>query len=176
MRKLCRRAGQLSPGTILVCPGHLRQLHPDVINNVVDKALNKLKASQMELKERRHYLYKQIKDVDIEIERLVAAISGGDIPVLVTAVKAANERKSALLRDLADAESQQHCDADCEQLKNDLRSHFETSWQTILSRQVGPTRQIFRKLFNGIRLAFTPTGDESESRYEFEGTASLGGC
>ena len=78
------------------------------------------------------------------------------------------------MRDLADAESQQHCDADCEQLKNDLRSHFETSWQTILSRQVGPTRQIFRKLFNGIRLAFTPTGDESESRYEFEGTASLG--
>jgi|SoiMethySBSTD1v2_1073268.scaffolds.fasta_scaffold572629_2 N-acetylmuramic acid 6-phosphate (MurNAc-6-P) etherase len=95
MRKLCRRAGQLSPGTILVCPGHLRQLHPDVINNVVDKALNKFKASQMELKERRHYLYKQIKDVDIEIERLVAAISaGGDIPVLVTAVKAANERKA----------------------------------------------------------------------------------
>jgi N-acetylmuramic acid 6-phosphate (MurNAc-6-P) etherase len=95
MRKLCRRAGQLSPGTILVCPGHLRQLHPDVINIVVDKALNKFNASQMELKERRHYLYKQIKDVDIEIERLVAAISaGGDIPVLVTAVKAANERKA----------------------------------------------------------------------------------
>lgn len=70
-------------------------LHPDVISKVADKALNKFKASEMEWKQCRHSLYKHIKDVDIEIERLVAAISaGGDIPVLVTAVKAANGRKS----------------------------------------------------------------------------------
>lgn len=77
-------------------------LHPDVISKVVDKALDKFKASEIECKERRHSLYKQIKDVDVEIERLVAAISaGGDIPVLVTAVKAAKERRSALSSDLA---------------------------------------------------------------------------
>lgn len=73
------------------------------------------------------------------------------------------------------ADSQQHSDADYEQLKKDLKSHFETSWQTILSRQAGPTRQILRKLFNGNRLAFTPVSDDSLSRYEFEGTASLSG-
>ncbi len=143
----------------------------------MDKAFDKFKASEVEWKERRQSLYKQMKDVDVEIERLVAAISaGGDIPVLVTAVKAANERRTALSSDLAEADSQQRSDADYDQLKKDLKAHFETSWQTILSRQVGPTRQILRKLFKGDRLAFTPMTDDSESRYEFEGTASLSGC
>ncbi len=97
-------------------------LHPDVISKVVDKALDKFKASEIECKERRHSLYKQIKDVDVEIERLVAAISaGGDIPVLVTAVKAANERRSALSSDLAEADSQHRSDADYDQLKKDLK-------------------------------------------------------
>ena len=40
---------------------------------------------------------------------------------------------------------------------------------------MGPTRQILRKLFKGDRVAFTPMTDGSESRYEFEGTALLGG-
>jgi hypothetical protein len=151
-------------------------LHPDVIRKIVDKALDKFKACEMEWKERRNSFYKQIKDVDIEIERLVAVISaGGDIPALVTAVKAANERRTALLRDLAEADSQQQADADYERLKKDLKSHFETSSEAILSRQLGPTRQILRKLFNGNRLAFTPMSGECGSRYEFEGTVSLGG-
>ena len=151
-------------------------LHPDVISKVVDKALDKFKACEIEWKERRHSLYRQIKDIDAEIERLVSAISaGGDIPALVTAVKVANERRIALSSHLTEADSQQRSDADYDQLKKDLKAHFETSWQTILSRQVGPTRQILRKLFKGDRVAFIPMTDESESRYEFEGTASLGG-
>ena len=151
-------------------------LHPKVISTIVDKALDKFKASETEWKERRHSLHKQIKDIDIEIERLVAAVSvGGDIPVLVTAIKVANERRTGLSRDLAEVDSQQHSEADYDQLKKDLKAHFETSWQTVLSRQVGPTRQILRKLFNGNRLPFTPICDESKSRYEFEGTTSLSG-
>jgi hypothetical protein len=47
----------------------------------------------VEWKERRHYLHAQIKN-DIEVERLVVAISaGGDIPVFVAA---------AVSRDLAE--------------------------------------------------------------------------
>ena len=93
----------------------------------MDKALDKFKASEIEWKERRQVLYKQIKDIDVEIERLVAAISaGGDIPVLVTAVKATNERRTALSSDLAEADSQHRSDADYDQLKKDLKAHFET--------------------------------------------------
>lgn len=61
----------------------------------------------MRVRDSRDSLHKQIKDIDSEIERLVAAISaGGDIPVLVTAVKVANDRRSALSKDLAEVDSQ----------------------------------------------------------------------
>jgi N-acetylmuramic acid 6-phosphate (MurNAc-6-P) etherase len=99
--------------------------HADVISKVVDKALDKFKASETEWKERRHSLHKQIKDIDIEIERLVAAISaGGDIPVLVTAVKIANDRRTAVSRDLAEVDSQQHSDADYGAAEKGLESTF----------------------------------------------------
>jgi hypothetical protein len=44
----------------------------------------------------------------------------------------------------------------------------------LLTRQVGPTRQILRKLFNGDRLPSIPMTNESGSQYEFKGTASIG--
>jgi site-specific DNA recombinase len=150
-------------------------LHPDVTKTVVRKALDKFRASERDWSERRQALHKQIAAVDMEIGRLVAAISsGGDIPALVEAVKAANDRTIALSQELAEFDSQQHSDADYDQLEKDLQAHFEASWKTLLTRQVGPTRQILRKLFNGDRLPFIPMTNESGSQYEFRGTASIG--
>ncbi len=64
----------------------------------------------------------------------------------------------------------QHSDADYDQLEKELQAHFEASFKTILTWQVGPTRQILRKLFNGDRLPFIPTTDDTGSRYEFKAT------
>ena len=150
-------------------------LHPDVTKTVVRKALDKYRASERDWSECRQALHKQIAAVDMEIGRLVAAISsGGDIPALVEAVKAANDRTIALSQELAEVDSQQHSDADYDQLEKDLQAHFEASWKTLLTRQVGPTPQILRKLFNGDRLPFIPMTNESGSQYEFRGTASIG--
>lgn len=150
-------------------------LHPDVTKTVVRKALDKFRASECEWKERRQVLLKQISGVDAENKRLVSAISsGGDIPALVEALKAANERKDSLLSELTTVNGYQHSEADYDQLEKDLQAHFEASWKTILTRQVGPTRQILRKLFNGDRLPFIPAIDQAGSRYEFKGTASIG--
>jgi len=123
-------------------------LHPDVTKTVVRKALDKFRASERDWSERRQALHKQIAAIDMEIGRLVAAISSGrEIPALVEAVKAANDRTIALSQELAEVDSQQHSDADYDQLEKDLQAHFESSWKTLLTRQVGPTRQILRKLF-----------------------------
>ncbi|HSL03647.1 MAG TPA: hypothetical protein VK901_08930 [Nitrospiraceae bacterium] len=150
-------------------------LHPDVTKTVVRKALEKFKAAEHEWKERRQALLKQISAVDTENERLVSAISaGGEIPVLVEALKTANERKHSLVSELATVNVYQHSDADYEQLETHLQAHFEASWKTILTRQVGPTRQILRKLFKGDRLPFTPATDGTGSRYEFHGVATIG--
>ena len=149
-------------------------LHPDVTKTVIRKALDKFRASEREWTERRQVLHKQITAIDLELSRLVAAISsGGDIPALVEAVQAANDRRMKLSEDLAEVDSQEHSAADYDQLEKDLHAHFESSWKTLLTRQVGPTRQILRKLFNGDRLPFTPATEHASSRYEFKGTASL---
>jgi hypothetical protein len=92
---------------------------------------------------------------------------------MVDAVKTANERRTTLSQNLAEVDSQQHSDADYDQLEKDLQAHFESTWKTMLTRQVGPTRQILRKLFNETRLPFTPACDEAGSRYEFKGMASI---
>ena len=150
-------------------------LHPDVTKTVVRKALDKFRASERDWSERRQALHKRIAIVDMELSRLVTAISsGGDIPALVEAVKATNDRRTTLSRELAEVDSQQHFDADYDQLERELQAHFEASWKTVLTRQVGPTRQILCKLFNGDRLPFIPMTNESGSQYEFKGTASIG--
>jgi site-specific DNA recombinase len=150
-------------------------LYPDVTKAVVRKALEKFKASEHEWKERRQTLLKQISAVDAESKRLVLAVSaGGDIPALVEALKASHERKDVLLSELATVNTYQHSEADYDELEKELQAHFESSWKTILTRQVGQTRQILRKLFNGDRLPFTPAKDGAGSRYEFKGTASIG--
>jgi len=142
---------------------------------VVRKALEKFKRSEHEWKERRRTLLKQISAVDAENKRLVSAISaGGDIPALVEALKAANERKDFLLSELAAVNGYQHSEADYDELERELQAHFESSWKIILTRQVGPTRQILRKLFNGDRIQFMPATDDTGSWYEFQGIASIG--
>jgi DNA invertase Pin-like site-specific DNA recombinase len=151
-------------------------LHPDVTKTVVRKALDKFRAAEQEWKEQREVFYRQISTVDLEIKRLVSAISaGGNIPALVEAVKTANERRETLSKNLANLDSQQqHSDADYDKLEKELNAHFESCWKTILARQVGPTRQILRKLFNGERLPFTSVSNGAGSRYEFQGTAVIG--
>jgi hypothetical protein len=139
------------------------------------KRFNKFRAAEQVWKERRQALLKQISAVDAENKRLVSAIAaGGDIPALVEALKSANERKDALVNELAMVNSYQHSQADYDELEKELNAHFGSSWRTILTRQVGPARQVLRKLFNGVRLPFTPSGDAAGSRYEFKGTAAIG--
>jgi site-specific DNA recombinase len=150
-------------------------LNPEVTKTVVRKVLDKFRAAEQGWMERRQTLRKQIAGTNLELSRLVSAISsGGDIPALVEAARLCTDRVTALSQDLAEVDSQQHSDADYDQLEQDLQAHFESCWKTVLSRQVGPTRQILRKLFNESRLPFTPASDEAGSRYEFKGTAAIG--
>ncbi len=150
-------------------------LHPDITRTVVRKALVKFKAAEREWMERRRVLHRQIDAIEVETKRLVSAVSaGGDIPALVEALKVAQERRGDLLKDLAYIDSQTHSEADYEQLEKDLNAHYEASWKTILARQVGPARQVLRKLFNGEPIPFIPANDEAGRRYEFKGTAAIG--
>ena len=150
-------------------------LDPRVTDVVVRKALEKFRASEQDWMEQRQALHKQITAVDMELRHLVTAISaGGDIPALVEAVKASNDRRAALSQRLAEVDGQQHTQTDYDELEQELKDHFRHSWETMLSRQIEQTRQILRKLFHGDRLPFLPKTFERGGQVEFTGTASIG--
>lgn len=147
-------------------------LNPQVTDTVVKKALDKFRASQKDKKKNVEQRYERLQRLEIELQRLLAAISaGGDIPTLVEAMKECTERKIALSRDLVDLNRTQALDeTDYDELEIELRSHFRRSWEALMSRQVTQTRLILAKLFNGERVPFTPT----RSGYEFSGIAAAG--
>ena len=127
-------------------------LHPDVTDTVVRKALDKFRAAQQDKKEDRQRYHRLIAAVDAGSGRFVTAIAaGGDIPSLVEAAQQCHARKTILL-ETADLGRNQDIDHDYDELERELRAHFRQSWQTIMTRQVTPARQILGKLFNGKRI------------------------
>lgn len=54
-------------------------LHPDVIDMVVRKALDKFRTAQQDKKQDRQRYHQQIAAVNVESSRLVAAIAAGGI-------------------------------------------------------------------------------------------------
>ena len=97
--------------------------------------------------------------------------SAMNIPALVEALRAANERKDALVSELAKVNSYQHSQADYDELEKELNAHFESCGKTILTRQIRPARQILRKLFNGARLPW----NEKKSKAQTKGVQQING-
>jgi hypothetical protein len=76
-----------------------------------------------------------------------------------------------LLDALTELDDRQELDqTDYDELEQELRAH----WQTIMTRQITPTRQILGKLFNGNRIPLTPIEGPAGGYYEFKGMASIG--
>ena len=127
-------------------------------------------------KERRQTLHKQIATVDIETRAgsWQRSQPGETSRPWLRRSRSAMTEEPRCRRTWRRSTAQQHSDADYDQLEKELQAHFEASWKTILNSQVGPTRQILRKLFNGDRLPFIPMTNEAGSQYEFKGTASIG--
>ena len=77
-------------------------------------------------------------------------------------------------QELSEVDSKQHSDVNFDQLEKDLQAHFEVSWKVVLTRQIGPTRQVLRKLFAEDRLPFIPVVREGGAYFEFRGIAAIG--
>ncbi|MEP6890931.1 MAG: recombinase family protein [Nitrospirota bacterium] len=137
-------------------------LDPRVTDVVVQKALEKFRASERDWMEQRQKLHKQITAVDTELRHLVTAISaGGDIPALVEAVKVSNDRRAALSQRLAEVDGQQHLQTDYDELEQELKDRFRHSWETMLSRQIEQTGR-------SSASSLTETGSPSSPRHSSE--------
>ena len=105
---------------------------------------------------------------------MTAIAAGGGIPSLVQDAQQCHDRKTVLLEELAECERNQDINHDYDELERELRAHFRQSWQTIMTRQITPARQILGKLFNGNRIPLIPVEGVSGVHFEFKGIASIG--
>ena len=110
--------------------------------------------------------------LDGELRRLadVIATAGGDVPSLMTAIRAREHERVTVQGRLAElAATSQVARMDRVRLDRDLR-HRLTDWQGLILEHPPQARQGLRKLLEG-RLAFTPT--EDGTAVEFSGQGRL---
>jgi hypothetical protein len=149
-------------------------LQPDVLDVVLDGALLELSTAVAD-DAQRAAVETEIAGLDAELLRLTTALArGGDLEVLVDAVKSRQQRRDALDR------GRQTLNAlngplltDRDMLEQKIAERL-TDWRGLLGRNVAWSRQLLTKLLKG-RIMFTPTADEDgRPAYDVETTFTLG--
>ena len=146
--------------------------NPRVLARAADHALAALCPSGDTMNERRERLLVEMRRLEGELARLADAIAGGgDVPVLVNAVKEREAQRARCERELATLDSTRRLPhLDRARLDSQVRETL-TDWQGLLGKQTAPAREILRNVLAG-RLIFTPTPEERV--YTFTGQASIG--
>jgi len=100
-----------------------------------------------------------------------AVASGGDLPVLLAALKERQASRQRCERALLELDATARIgQRELSRLEREIR-HRLVEWRTMLRRELPETREILRNLIVG-RIVFTP---RAETRlYEFSGRGSLG--
>jgi hypothetical protein len=123
-------------------------LTPTVLDKVLDAALKQLTAAPKDAAKRRKELEQQLAAVTVESGRLTEALaSGGDISVIVVALKDRQARQEALQEEIARL-SDVAIAVDPERLRRLLHERL-TDWRGVLTRQIPQARQILKKLMDG---------------------------
>src|SRR5262249_55906679 len=150
-------------------------LHPVVVARAIDVALDELRPPVERAERRRAEITDEIRRVDVELARLTEALvtGGGQLQVIVAAIKDRESRRAGLTQELAGCEGHGRLtEFAAQRLRRDLCARLE-DWRGLLRRQPVQARQILRKLVAG-RLIFTPKIDEEGRFYEFTGHGTLG--
>jgi hypothetical protein len=147
-------------------------LRSEIVERAIELAIDQMRPDGDTLNQRRTAILAEMSRLDKELSHLTSAVaSGGDLPVLLAALKerqAARKRcERALLELDATARIGQR---DLLRLEGEIR-HRLADWRAMLRREVPEAREILRNLIVG-RIVFTP---RPETRlYEFSGRGSLG--
>jgi site-specific DNA recombinase len=147
-------------------------LDPDVIEGAILDAVQELRPSRAASEARRMTLKKDLRQVDKEQDRLVAAVSagGGPIEALTRALRDREQQRARILHDLVNLDGEAELsEFDVQAVQKDLRSRVD-EWRGMLRRQTPLSRQVVGRLLDG-RITWKPR--RSEGIYEFSGKAKL---
>ena len=145
-------------------------LRPEIVSAALAQALEMMRPTGTD--DRRAALESERARLDQEIARLTEAVAeGGELPPLLAAMKVRDQRRSAVLGELATLNRVAAMGAvELGQLQDVLMAQL-ADWQGLLRATPVQGRQILRKLIVG-RITLTPRLDERY--YEIHGEATLG--
>jgi hypothetical protein len=142
-------------------------LDPEVVKGAIDDALELLRVGRAGETERREVLRREIEVNATEQARLANAIArGDDIAALTAALKAREQRRVQLQRELDAVNPREHLTAfDSAAVGRELRRRVE-EWRGLVHRNTPIARQVLDRLL-AERIAWTPRRDEGV--YEYSG-------
>jgi hypothetical protein len=150
-------------------------LTPDLVEDVVTRALELQAEDRSTLGDRRRTLEADLRKVDGELGRLAEAIATGqEIRTLVEAMRLRERRRADLQAQLehVDGLARSARPTMTAELRARLRDRL-ASWDELLKGHPADARRILRLLLVG-RVTLTPTMRPEDRFYEFTATASYG--
>ena len=145
-----------------------------MMDEVLNLAVAQLGPAKANLQTDAEAMSKALTKVEAEIANLTSAVASGvDVRSLVTALKAREEERDKLQKQLAHVEvAGKRAAVTPSRLREDLRARFE-DWRGVLRRQPALARQVITKLIDG-PIKFTGKRDSDRRGYfEFEATARI---
>ena len=174
-RAIC---GNHLEASMMVADGEVLQslrryvLDPEVVDRSLHLAIRSLQTSLNQPAPDVAPLRAELEQVNLELARLVDAIAaGGDLPSMLAAVNAREDRRRELLAAL---DAIRHREAavrfDLSAVAAEVQGYVD-EWRNVLGAQVPDARRILRRLLKQ-PVTFMPRPDEGI--YTFQGVASLG--
>ena len=143
----------------------------EIVEGAIADAVQELRPSRATVDSKRTTLLTELRRVEDEQGRFVAAIAaGGHIDALARALQEREQQRTRLQQKLAALDGPAHLGHfNAQHIEKNLRGRLK-EWRQLLHRQMPLSRQAISCLLDG-RIAWTPRREEG--RYEFTGRVKL---
>ncbi len=149
-------------------------LHPKVVNRAIALALEALQPSGDRREQDRARRARELKQAETELGHLTRAIAaGGDMPMLLAAMRAADDRRIALQAEIREAGSGSALTTTAADYERQVLGKL-ADWRTVLRQVASEALSILRQLIVD-RLALTPTEANGTRQYRYRGQFTIGG-
>jgi hypothetical protein len=148
-------------------------LRPDVVMDAIEGAVRRLQPSEETVAARREQITTELRRLDEEQQRYIAAIAvAPDVVALAAEVAKREQRQQALAREL-DGLSRLAAIAavGAHQIEADLRERLR-DWRGLMARNTACARQILMRLLGREKIRWTPHPETRE--YEFQVRVTFG--
>lgn len=148
---------------------------PKLIAETLRKALARLKPQAEAARSARDEFAHRIEMVSRDLDRLTSAIrAGGELQTLVAAMKAKEQEREGLQRQLAALDRvSKAADVDFGMVEREIRGRME-QWRTLLRKHVPQARQVLKRLLAGGVFQFTAHRQGRSRWYEFRAAIPVG--